>query len=68
METQMDEDVVMHRHEGDDVRLELDREEAIDGLQVRHFRCQCGEERVLLAPRNGEEPGRNWPSSWVARG
>lgn len=64
----MDEDAVLHRHEAEEVRMRVEREQVIDGLRVRHFECDCGEERVLLAPRQGDEVGPSWPIPWLARG
>lgn len=62
----MDEDAVIHRHGDEEVRLRVEREQTIDGLLVRHFECECGEERVLLAPRKGDKIGPSWPIPWLA--
>ncbi len=63
----MDEDVVIHRHPDGEVRMELEHEQHVDGLLVRHYECTCGEERVLLVARRGDKVGPSWPIPWLAK-
>ena len=64
----MDEDVVIHRHPDDaEIRMGLEHEQYVDGLLVRHYECECGEERVLLVARRGDKVGPSWPIPWLAK-